>query len=171
LIAARRDPGSEGQKGGDAMSSYSKLLVTTDFSDSSLRALDSAAALLAALSTGSGSSIELLYVLEDHLPPILGFSSESERRRVLQEQADRAATRLAALAEERLPGSSVSTLTRIGVAAEQIVAQAVEGGADLIVMASHGYGPLGQLLLGSTTERVLHRATCPVLVVPTQDRK
>jgi nucleotide-binding universal stress UspA family protein len=38
--------------------------------------------------------------------------------------------------------------------------------ADLIVMGSHGYGPVKRFLLGSVTEQVLHHASCRVLVVP-----
>lgn len=146
------------------MSEYSKILVTTDFSEPSFRAFDQAAKLSRAL----GSSLELLYVHADDLPPILGFTSEKDRREVLQEQAERAKKNLAKVADEHFGGFAVTVVTRVGVAAAEIVAQAKEGGADLIVMASHGYGPLGQLLLGSTTERVLHRADRPVLVVPTR---
>lgn len=38
--------------------------------------------------------------------------------------------------------------------------------ADLIVMGSHGRGGVDRLLLGSTTEKVLRKAACPVMVVP-----
>ena len=57
----------------------------------------------------------------------------------------------------------------VGVASQEIVRYAAEHAIDLIVVASHGYGPLRQLLLGSTAERVLHHAPCPVLVVPSKD--
>jgi nucleotide-binding universal stress UspA family protein len=49
----------------------------------------------------------------------------------------------------------------------EILAQAAALKADLIVMGTHGPGPLERLMLGSTTERVLRKATmCPVMVVP-----
>jgi nucleotide-binding universal stress UspA family protein len=49
-----------------------------------------------------------------------------------------------------------------GDAAHQIVDYAQDDGADLIMMPTHGYGPLRALLLGSTTAKVLHDAHCPV---------
>jgi nucleotide-binding universal stress UspA family protein len=48
--------------------------------------------------------------------------------------------------------------------AEAIVAAAKEQGCDLIVMASHGRGAMGRLLLGSETVKVLTLSTVPVLV-------
>ena len=43
---------------------------------------------------------------------------------------------------------------------------AEEIGADLIVVGSSHHGPIGRTLLGSTTQRVLHGAPCPVAVAP-----
>lgn len=37
---------------------------------------------------------------------------------------------------------------------------------DLLVCGSRGYGPLGSVLLGSVSRRLIHRAACPVIVVP-----
>jgi nucleotide-binding universal stress UspA family protein len=37
---------------------------------------------------------------------------------------------------------------------------------DLIVMGSHGRGALHRALLGSVSEGVLHKATCPVMIIP-----
>jgi len=48
----------------------------------------------------------------------------------------------------------------------EIVRHARENSADLIVMATHGHGGLAHAVLGSVTERVLHKAGCPVLVIP-----
>ena len=41
--------------------------------------------------------------------------------------------------------------------------------ADLIVVGTHGYGRVANLLLGSTTRSLLHAGVCPVLAVPTGD--
>jgi nucleotide-binding universal stress UspA family protein len=46
-----------------------------------------------------------------------------------------------------------------------IVAYAKETGADLIVMGTHGRGPMAHLFMGSVAERVVRLASCPVLVV------
>ena len=47
----------------------------------------------------------------------------------------------------------------------EILRAAVGSRADLVVMGTHGRTGLGRLLLGSTAEQVLRRATCPVLTV------
>ena len=47
-----------------------------------------------------------------------------------------------------------------------IVNYAKEMSIDLIVMGTHGRGPIAHLLMGSVAERVVRLAGCPVLVVP-----
>jgi nucleotide-binding universal stress UspA family protein len=46
------------------------------------------------------------------------------------------------------------------------LAEACEEGVDLLVAGSRGYGPVMRTLLGSVSTQLLHRAPCPVLVVP-----
>jgi nucleotide-binding universal stress UspA family protein len=53
-----------------------------------------------------------------------------------------------------------------GVPAHAICAYAQRVRADLIVMGTHGRTGVRRLLLGSVAEQVLHKAGCPVLVVP-----
>ena len=59
-------------------------------------------------------------------------------------------------------GLDVRTLILQGNPAEQIVNFAHEQKSDLIVMPTHGYGPVRRFLLGSVTLKVLHDAWCPV---------
>ena len=65
-----------------------------------------------------------------------------------------------------LPAERVSTHHEIGMAAETILTLAEKGGYDLIVMGRRGLSPLKELLLGSVSQAVLHRAKVPVLMVP-----
>lgn len=61
--------------------------------------------------------------------------------------------------------ANVETLIREGSAAEEIVHAARALGAGLIVLGSRGWGEVRSVLLGSVSERVLHLAHCPVLIV------
>jgi nucleotide-binding universal stress UspA family protein len=54
---------------------------------------------------------------------------------------------------------------------DQIVHQAEEMDADLIVIGSHGRGGLADVTLGSTSRRVLRRCAMPVMVVRLPDKK
>ena len=59
----------------------------------------------------------------------------------------------------------VSRVYREGDPAGEIVKAAKEHNADIIVMGSRGHGQIGGLILGSVSERVLHAAHGPVLIV------
>ena len=54
---------------------------------------------------------------------------------------------------------------RIGAPATEIIEAAVESGTDLIILSTHGRSGLAHMILGSTAERVVRQAPCPVLVV------
>jgi nucleotide-binding universal stress UspA family protein len=83
-----------------------------------------------------------------------------------QEIANEAKVRLQALAKDEIDELiPVQTGVRIGKPYHEIVSAAKVMDADLIVISTHGYTGLKHAFLGSTTERVVRYATCPVLVV------
>jgi nucleotide-binding universal stress UspA family protein len=66
----------------------------------------------------------------------------------------------------RRSGREVSALVVQGATAETILAEADALGVHLIVMGSHGYGTMAELILGGVSKAVLRKAACPVLVIP-----
>ncbi len=69
------------------------------------------------------------------------------------------------LAREEIPDDVPwQAITREGAAADEVLAQATEGGHDVVVMGTHGRGGLQRAFLGSVTERVLRASPIPVLV-------
>ena len=70
--------------------------------------------------------------------------------------------------QESLTKNGVEASTRQfeGAGLEGILAECDKLNTDLIIVGSHGHGPLYNLLVGSVTADLLKRATCPVLVVP-----
>jgi nucleotide-binding universal stress UspA family protein len=75
-------------------------------------------------------------------------------------------TLAAAVAEAEQAGVQAESVSRHGRPAHEIVAVAREHDARLIVVGSHGFGPVEGLLLGSVSAGVLRHSRCPVLVVP-----
>ena len=57
-------------------------------------------------------------------------------------------------------------VVQVGSPAACILRSAEDGGVSLIVMGTHGHGGFEHLLLGSVAEKVLRKASCPVLTVP-----
>jgi nucleotide-binding universal stress UspA family protein len=54
---------------------------------------------------------------------------------------------------------------------KEILRYAKENAIDLVVMGTHGRGPLSHVVMGSVAERVVRKATCPVLTVRAPERE
>jgi nucleotide-binding universal stress UspA family protein len=139
-----------------------KFLIAVDGSEHSRRAIEA----VARLATQLASSQVLLLNVADamvfygDLPP---FDLEAVERAQRQHQ-ERLLTD--ALAHARACGlQQVQTQSAVGLAAQEILRVADERGVDQIVMGTHGRGAVGSLLLGSVTQRVVHQAKVPVLLV------
>ena len=139
------------------------ILVPVDFSDISTRVVDTARAFAQAL----GGRLVLLHVSEPE-PDFVGFEPGpvSVRAAVAHDLKAEHQKLEAAKAAAAQGGMEVLALHIQGPLVEKILAEAETCGAELIVMGSHGHGALYELLVGSVTSGVLHRAKCPVLVVP-----
>ena len=137
-----------------------RILVPLDFSDPSKRAVRFAndwAELF-------GAHLYLLYVVE----PTPFMSSFPDLPIVLsgQEVAQKAKSALERIAaNEFAQADRVSVLVRKGKPYEQIIAAAEKLDIDLIIIPTHGYHGLERAILGSTAERVVRFAPCPVLAV------
>jgi nucleotide-binding universal stress UspA family protein len=76
---------------------------------------------------------------------------------------------------QQLSGNGVHAtlqMARVSVGgAAQVIAEATrELHGDVIVVGTRGHTPLGGLLVGSVTQRLLHIAPCPVIAVPTRNQ-
>jgi nucleotide-binding universal stress UspA family protein len=143
------------------MADFQTIVVTTDFSDAALPAVKTAAVLAKKL----GSRLILLYAVQDRLPPLILAASELSVEEIVERHRRRAEQSLAEYSVQHLPELEVELQVLAGVPHQVIVDFARERQADLIAMGTHGHGVVTHLLSGSTTERVIHHAPCPVLVV------
>jgi nucleotide-binding universal stress UspA family protein len=141
----------------------SNILVPIDFSDIAPQVVETAAALAEA----RGDEITLLHVaLPD--PAFVGFEAgpvvvQEAVERDFKEDHEKLEKIRSELATRGLPAGY---LHFEGSTAEVILREAKRIHANLIVMGSHGHGALYHLLVGSVTDAVLRKTTCPVLVVP-----
>ena len=137
-----------------------QILVPTDFSEPSKKALKYAVSVAKQL----GAKITLLHVVE--LPIAYPYGDYNpfvaEPYRIVS-----AATATAGkiCKEEKInPRFIRETLVKEGISYQEIVDTAKALKMDLIIIATHGRTGLAHVLLGSTTEKVVRHAPCPVLV-------
>lgn len=143
------------------MVQISRILVPVDFSPPSHAAVIEASA----LASHYHSELTILHVNE--LSHLLAHSERfgigaRDREAISAAQMSGREAELEAFAADDLDGILVRRLMRIGDPAQEIVKLAHEEKTDLILMPTHGYGPIRRLLLGSVAAKVLHDAECPV---------
>jgi nucleotide-binding universal stress UspA family protein len=138
-----------------------KILVPIDFSNLSKDASPWATFLAAKL----GAEIILLHAVEKFpIDYLLGRELMSHTIVPLMKQAEADLERIAVNLSKSTK-VSVSAVVRDGTPFEEICHAAKLLGADLIALTTHGYTGLKHIWLGSTAERVVRHAHCPVLVV------
>lgn len=116
----------------------------------------------------SDTTVRVLHVLEKFVPPAadLWYDAGGSLDLAKRELSERYEEIIKQIADRlRQDGLRVETVLREGHPSKVIVEEADEWGADLIVIGSHGYSGLKRLVLGSTAQKVLDRAPCPVEVV------
>jgi len=139
-----------------------RLLVPVDFSDSSTKLIDYAIE----FARMHRAELILLHVIEPMNYAVPRWLPEPTT--LLEEQRKEAATKLDSL-ERRVRAKRLkcSVEVHFGVVYEVIAHFARQCGADMILIATHGRTGLAHMIIGSVAERVIHNATCPVLVLRT----
>jgi nucleotide-binding universal stress UspA family protein len=141
---------------------FRHVLVPIDGSQQAARALAEAADLVTATNGRITVMTCMPSAAKSRLTGGLAFGVDVDDLRA----AEREYQALLDAAVDGLPaGLPVTKLLRAGRPAEAIVAQAISGRHDLIVMGSRGHGDIHALLLGSVTHQVLHTSPAAVLIV------
>jgi nucleotide-binding universal stress UspA family protein len=137
---------------------YETLLVAVDHSEASDRAVGVARDLAKLL----GANVVVLHLREREVRGRIGpLATEQE-----DEAEQQVNSAVAVIEAGGVSAHGVILETIYGHAARDIVEQAKERGASLIVMGSRGLTELASLVVGSTAHKVLHLADRPVVVVP-----
>jgi nucleotide-binding universal stress UspA family protein len=146
------------------MFTFQTIVVGIDFSETAGDAVD-AALELARIRQGR---LHLVHVVPDVLRT--GWTVEAagvDYTSVQRDWVEGAERRLIAFAAGKgLDPRQVTTAVAVGSPATELVREAADQHASVIVLGSHGYGAVHRFVLGSVAERVVRQAACPVLVVP-----
>jgi nucleotide-binding universal stress UspA family protein len=141
-----------------------RILCPIDFSEHSRRALDHAVA----IARWYEAAVTVLHVFSPVTVAAVGAAPVVVEPMVLAPvDRDRLlADTKAFAAVESAPGVAIEAVVREGSTAAEILEQAASMRADLLVIGTHGRSGFDRLLLGSVAEKVLRKASCPVLTVP-----
>ena len=144
-----------------------KILVPIDFSEYSKKALHYAIP----FARQFNAKIYLLYVVEPTIYPAdfsfgqIGMPNVENELRVKGEQE------LQELITNEIKGVVLSeALVKVGLPFVEVVSFAKDEGIELIIVATHGHTGVEHILFGSTAEKIVRKAPCPVLVVRSDER-
>lgn len=142
----------------NSSSQFKKILVPVDFSKTSQKALDQAVI----LAKQSKASLVLIHVVTFTVAASVEQFSVIDWYQHLIKEAKKDLEKL----KQRLSNSvPIEIVVETGVPFDVICKTAKKKKVDLIVITTHGYSGIKHVLLGSTAERVIRHASCPVLVI------
>lgn len=144
------------------MKSFDKILTAIDFSENSDYAFDYALT----LAKQFNAELTILHVINEPVD-LRGFYvphiSFEQLEREIEESANKMMEKFRAARLGDFTNYKTSIVT--GVPYEEIIKNAKDSGTSLIVLGTHGRTGLDHLLFGSTAERVVRGAHCPVLTI------
>src|SRR5690606_9723348 len=141
---------------------FKKILVATDGSEGAKKAVHTAVKMLEGT-----SDVQVTLITVSQPVPLSLYAdlqalnidpmalSEQQAQELLEEES----------APVKEAGISFDTQVAVGGPGTEICRVAQEGGYDLIIVGSRGRNQFAEIVLGSVSNRVLHHAGCPVLVV------
>ena len=135
---------------------FEKILLAVDGSEESVRAAD----VTRDLAKMAGAEVLVYHVMEREVSRAGSFDMESP-----DESTDLVDHTVRMLKDAGVNARGEVNHGIYGRAAKEILAEAKEFGADLVVMGSRGLTDLSGMLVGSVAHKVIHLAECPVLVV------
>ncbi len=152
-----------------------KVLIALDYDPVAQKIAESGYALAKSMN----AKVVLLHVVSDaayysslNYSPMMGFDSFNNFD-ILQtgavEELRKAAIVYLKKSKEHLDDDSIETIIKEGDFGDAILDAAIEINADIIVMGSHGRRGLDKILLGSVAEKVLHKTTIPLYIIPTKN--
>lgn len=137
--------------------SIKRILAAVDFSETSDKAFDYAMSLARVFE----AEVVALHVVHDPIvyAPTTGQEWRDEFERTIKEKLD------ALLNRHSCEGVEVTAVIKQGGAWLEIIEYAKAENCDMIVLGTHGHGPVQHMLMGSVAEKVVRKAKHPVLVV------
>jgi nucleotide-binding universal stress UspA family protein len=158
-----------------------KILYATDLSENARYAFGYAAS----IANRFGAGLTILHVMEDLSPDarsrVTDYLGEERwedlKKKNEQRVLDTIKKRLEKFCEDatkefpECPFITEDIIVKIGQPVEEILFQVENEDFDMVVMGSHGYGMLADVMMGGTTRRVLRQCKIPVLVVRLPERK
>ena len=159
------------------METQKKVLIAIDYNTNATKIVDIAYSFAKAMK----AEITLIHVVENEVyytsfitSPITGivdFDSSTFYQYMNSESLISAANYYLDKIKKHLKDSKVHTIVERGNFADVILSTAKDLKVDLIIMGSHSQKWLEQVLIGSTTEKVLNHTQIPLLIIPTKRKK
>lgn len=138
------------------------ILVPIDFSDYSKSALKYAVD----FAKNFNAKMHLIYVVEPIIYPPDFSMGQIAMPSVNTEMDERAKEELNKLAKQEIPPEiTCNIIIKTGKPFVEIIETAAEKDVDLIIIATHGHSGVEHILFGSTAEKVVRKAPCPVLTL------
>ena len=159
---AKRSRAAKGKTAAREKFGIGSILVPIDFSVHSKNALKYAVPFAEKFK----ASLHLVYVVEPTIYPAdLGFG-QVVLPGVEEELREKGGEELQALMEKEISGRVPSSCSvRTGNPHQEILREAEDLGVAMIVVATHGHSGVEHMLFGSTADRIVRNARCPVLTV------